>query len=83
MGASSDSASLSDISTFDAYRRRIAELEARLGEAEDTLEAIRGGEVDAVVVGRAGSQRIYTLESADRSYRLLIEQMREQVQNLE
>ena len=77
MGASSDSAFLSDISTADAYRRRIAELEARLGEAEDTLDAIRSGEVDAVVVGPASGQRIYTLESADRSYRLLIEQMRE------
>ena len=67
----------SDISTADAYRRRIAELESQLGEAQETLDAIRSGEVDAVVVGDADQRRIFTLESADRPYRLLVEQMRE------
>ena len=61
----------------DAALRRIAELEARLVEAEETLDAIRFGEVDALVVGGDEDRRIFTLESADRPYRLLIEQMRE------
>jgi PAS domain S-box-containing protein len=61
----------------EADRRRIAELEALLGEAQQTLDAIRDGEVDAVVVGGPETRRIYTLESADRSYRMLIEQMAE------
>src|SRR5688572_6748181 len=39
----------------------IAELRARLAESEDTLSAIRGGEVDALVIG----EQIYTLESAE------------------
>ncbi len=52
-------------------------LRARLGDAERTLEAIRNGDVDAVVVGGPGRQRVYTLENADRPYRVLIEQMRE------
>ncbi len=57
---------------------RIRELEARLRESEDTLDAIRRGEVDALVVGRqAEEQRVYTLESADRPYRVLIEQIQE------
>lgn len=56
---------------------RIAELEARLREAEETLEAIRRGEVDAVIVGVDDRQQVYTLESADRPYRVLIEQMQE------
>ena len=57
---------------------RIRELEARLEESEDTLSAIRSGEIDALVVrGEADSHRIYTLESADRPYRVLIEQMQE------
>ncbi len=61
-----------------ACRRRIAELEARLREAEETLEAIRAGEVDAVVVGEEGGpQRVYTLQTADRPYRLLIEEIQE------
>ncbi len=57
---------------------RIAELEQRLREAEETLDAIRNGDVDAVVVGAGTSgQQVYTLESADRPYRVLIEQMQE------
>ena len=55
----------------------IAELEARLEEAEETLDAIRNGEVDAVVIGTEAGQQVYTLENADRPYRVLIEQMRE------
>ncbi len=55
----------------------IAELEARLREAEETLDAIRNGDVDAVVVGGPSGQQVYTLENADRPYRVLIEQMQE------
>ena len=32
----------------EAYRARIRELEARLEESEDTLEALRRGDFDAV-----------------------------------
>jgi PAS domain S-box-containing protein len=56
---------------------RFAELQERLREAEETLEAIRNGEVDAVVVGGPSGQKVYTLENADRPYRVLIEQMQE------
>lgn len=64
----------------DDWRDRIAALEERLREAEETLEAIRTGEVDAVVVGgpgNAGPPQVYTLENADRPYRLLIEEIQE------
>ena len=55
----------------------IADLRSSLAEAEDTLRAIREGEVDALVVhGQAGEQ-IYTLKGADYSYRILIEAMNE------
>src|SRR3954465_12504729 len=53
----------------------LAELRLQLAEALETLEAIRNGEVDAVVVGGDDNRQVYTLETADRSYRLLIEQM--------
>lgn len=55
----------------------IADLRARLREVEDTLDAIRCGEVDAVLVNQAGSNQVFTLVNADRPYRSLIEQMRE------
>jgi PAS domain S-box-containing protein len=55
----------------------IEELRARLQEAEETLDAIRNGDVDAVVVGGPSGQQVYTLENADKPYRVLIEQMQE------
>ncbi len=62
----------------DTANSRIRELEERLRESEDTLDAIRRGEVDALVVGGAVAEhRVYTLESADRPYRVLIEQIQE------
>jgi PAS domain S-box-containing protein len=62
----------------DTLRDHIRSLEARLEECEDTLGAIRRGEIDALVVSDStGQNRIYTLESADRPYRVLIEQIQE------
>lgn len=52
-------------------------LRARLAEAEETLRAIRVGEVDAVMsVGVRGPQ-VFTLEGAEHAYRVLIESMNE------
>ncbi len=62
----------------DAYLARIRELECRLEESEETLDAIRRGDIDAVVVSNAVTDhRVYTLENADRPYRVLIEQIQE------
>lgn len=62
----------------EAYRTHIRELEARLEEAEETLAAIRRGDFDAVVIEGPNRERlVYTLETADRPYRALIEQMQE------
>src|SRR6476646_9208428 len=52
-------------------------LSARLAEAEDMLQAIRQGEIDALVVEGAGGNQVYTLHSADEPYRNLVEQMQE------
>jgi PAS domain S-box-containing protein len=53
------------------------ELYLRLEEAEETLRAIRNGEVDALVVSGANGDSIFTLSGADRPYRVLIEAMSE------
>lgn len=58
----------------------IAEIESlrgRLAEAEETLRAIRGGEVDALVVSGPEGDRVYTLKGEDRSYRVLVESVNE------
>jgi PAS domain S-box-containing protein len=53
----------------------IEELRQRLEEAEDTLRAIRNGEVDALVVEAPEGEVVYTLTTADYPYRLMIDEM--------
>jgi diguanylate cyclase (GGDEF)-like protein len=49
-----------------------------MAEAEDTLRAIRAGEVDAfVLTDGEGGQRVFTLSTADRPYRMFVENMRD------
>jgi diguanylate cyclase (GGDEF)-like protein/PAS domain S-box-containing protein len=56
----------------------VLELQARLAEAEETLRAIRSGEVDALVVRDASpNAQVFTLSSADRPYRMFVENMRD------
>jgi PAS domain S-box-containing protein len=51
------------------------ELEARLYEAEETLRAIREGEIDAVVVKGGATEQVFTLEGGAQSYRAFMEAM--------
>ncbi|HQU14097.1 MAG TPA: PAS domain S-box protein, partial [Thermodesulfobacteriota bacterium] len=60
-----------------ALRQRVAELSARLEEAEETLSAIHRGEVDAVVVAGPVGDKVFTLEGADRAFRVFSEDMGE------
>ena len=50
-------------------------LRRQLEEANQTLEAIRDGEVDAIVVKQADGNQVFTLEGAERPYRLFVEEM--------
>jgi PAS domain S-box-containing protein len=54
-----------------------SELVARLSEAEETLRAIRSGEVDAIVVNGQGGEKVFTLQGADHTYRVFVERMNE------
>ena len=58
-------------------RPKIEELQARLQELEDTLEAIRSGAVDAIVTSGPEGDRVYTLEGADHAYHMMVESMNE------
>ncbi len=50
----------------------------RMTEAEDTLRAIGAGEIDAFVVSDGGAvRRVFTLSTADRPYRMFVENMRD------
>jgi PAS domain S-box-containing protein len=54
-----------------------AQLHANLMEAQETLDAIRGGDVDAVVVNGPHGNQIYSLSGADQPYRVYVERMQE------
>ena len=56
---------------------RTRSLEERLREAEETLEAIRSGHVDALVVQGPAGEQVFTLKGADHRYRQLVETMNE------
>jgi PAS domain S-box-containing protein len=55
----------------------VEELRAQLAEARETLEAMRTGAVDAMVVEGPDGPRVYTLKSADEPYRILVERMQD------
>ncbi len=64
--------------TLEDLRNENEDLRLRLREAEETLDAIRNGEIDAVVATSPdGNEQVYTLNGADRAYRLLFETMNE------
>ena len=52
-------------------------LRARVEELEETLRAIRMGEVDAVLVSSAQGDQVFTLQGAEHPYRLLVETIEE------
>ncbi len=56
---------------------RIRELQERLDEAEETLRALRSGEVDAIVASGPDGDRVYTLKGADEAYRVMVQRMAE------
>jgi PAS domain S-box-containing protein len=57
--------------------RELQELRLQLEEANDTIEAIRSGQVDALVVQGEKGPQLFTLKSADQTYRFFIEKMAE------
>lgn len=57
--------------------REVSRLREQLAEAHATLSAIQTGEVDAVVIESERGPQIFTLDSAEFDYRVLIESMNE------
>jgi len=60
-----------------SLQSELEELRLQLQEANDTIEAIRSGEVDALIVNNGKEHQLYTLRTADHTYRVFIEQMKE------
>jgi PAS domain S-box-containing protein len=58
-----------------AADEEIARLRSQLEDLQQTVDAIREGDVDAVVVGGTSGDQLYTQISADRPYRVIVEEM--------
>jgi two-component system NarL family sensor kinase len=52
---------------------QVAGFRARIAELEETLRAIRMGEVDAVLVAGPEGDQVFTLQGAEHPYRLMVE----------
>lgn len=66
-----------DAATTDELLQETEELRLRLEEAESTILAIRSGQIDAFVVTRNQREEVFTLETADRPYRLFVQSMQQ------
>jgi PAS domain S-box-containing protein len=60
----------------------IGVLKTHLLEAEEAIDAIRNGSVDAFAIKKDGKPEVYTLQSLDYAYRVLIEKFGEGALNL-
>ena len=53
--------------------KEVSDLQGRVAELEETLRAIRMGEVDAVLVSGPQGDQVFTLQGAEHPYRLMVE----------
>jgi len=61
-----------------AAEKRLADADGQLADYAELVRAIRQGEIDALVaVDSAPGERVFTLSSADRPYRIFVENMRD------
>jgi two-component system phosphate regulon sensor histidine kinase PhoR len=63
--------------TYEELLSEANELRYQLEEANDTIDAIRTGKVDALIVQGEDGHQLYTLKTADQTYRMFIEKMNE------
>lgn len=62
---------------IDELNRKITALENQLSEANDLIDAIKEGSIDAFILNREGRSDIYAIENIDYTYRVLIEKFNE------
>jgi signal transduction histidine kinase len=62
---------------YNELLTEVEELKSQLSEANEIINAIRRGEVDAFIIKNEDENEIYTLKSADKTFRIFIEKMSE------
>src|SRR6187399_1818949 len=68
---------MKETKTYEELLEELEDLSFQLKEANETIHAIRTGQIDALVVETEEGPQLYTLKSADHTYRVFIEKMKE------
>ncbi|MBE9465475.1 ATP-binding protein [Dyadobacter subterraneus] len=68
---------MNPIKTYDQLVKENESLLWQLEEATEIIHAIRTGQIDALVVKGNNGHELYTLKTADQTYRVFIEKMNE------
>ncbi len=63
--------------TYEELSAELEELRLQVQEANETLHAIKTGQIDAIFVENEKGRQLYTLKTADQTYRVFIEKMKE------
>ncbi|HWB90302.1 MAG TPA: ATP-binding protein [Puia sp.] len=68
--------------SIETLLAEIEELKEKLSEADQMIQAIKDGEVDAFAIGSDSVPEVYTLQTGDYAYRILIEEIGEGALNV-
>src|SRR5580692_5359406 len=71
-----------ETATAEDLLSEIEDLKLRLYEAQEAIDAIKSGSVDAFAIRTNGKPEVFTLQSLDYAYRVLIEKFGEGALNL-
>jgi PAS domain S-box-containing protein len=71
-----------ETATAEDLLLEIEDLKLRLSEAQEAIDAIKNGSVDAFAIRKDGKPEVFTLQSLDYAYRVLIEKFSEGALNL-
>lgn len=69
--------SFTDQQTQRALQQENSRLRAQLDEAQQLIDALKHGDVDALMIGGSGGEQLQALGDAEKSYRQLVEAMSE------
>src|SRR6187399_2679898 len=68
---------MKETKTYEELLEELEDISFQLKEANETIHAIRTGQIDAFVVSTEHGPQLYSLKSADHTYRVFIEKMKE------
>jgi two-component system phosphate regulon sensor histidine kinase PhoR len=68
---------MNETNTYEKLMAELEELRFQVQEANETIHAIKSGQIDALFIESEKGHQLYTLKTADQTYRVFIEKMKE------